>query len=386
MLHSTYYPARPYNGRVGRATSFDWWLWLLALALSVSGLVYIYSATWIAGDDPGPYFSALVLKQGIFLCFSLLVFTIIRRINWASRPEHWLWFYVPVQLLLLLVLVVGSVRGGSQRWLSLGPVDLQPSEFAKLGLILILAWLYSAEAVVVRRRFSLALAITGSMLLLVLIQPDLGTSMVFVCIFFVMSAFAPFPRRWLLLTALALVLLAVPAWFVLRDYQKARITSFINPAADPQGSGYHLLQSRIAVGSGGLTGKGFLRGTQVRGNFIPVIESDFIFALVAEEFGFFGCAYLLLLYFLLLARILALTRDAKTAYERYICYGASAMFLFHVFIAAGMTLGLTPITGLPLPFVAYGGSALLTNWTLLGICQAVFANSRREYRSLRYRR
>ena len=377
---------------MGRGKSFDWWLFAVGLVLSISGLVYIYSATWVPPDPPGPNFLdqyghlGLAVRQGLFLIFALLVFSLVRRFNWGTKPESWLWFYVPVAALLALVLVIGSVKGGSQRWLSLGAVDLQPSEFAKLGLILILAWLYSAEPSVVRKRYALALSLTASLLLLVMLQPDLGTSMVFLFIFFVMSLFSSVPRRWILITALGLVLLSVPAWFMLKDYQKARITAFMNPSSDPQGSGYHLLQSRIAVGSGGLTGKGFLRGTQVRGGFIPVIESDFIFALVAEEFGFVGCVYLLLLYFLLLARILALTRDAKTAYERFICYGASAMIVFHVFIAAGMTIGLTPITGIPLPLVAYGGSSLLTTWTLLAMCESVFANSRREFRSLRYRR
>jgi rod shape determining protein RodA len=371
---------------VGRYSSFDWVLFALALALSLSGLVYIYSATWIAHDPPGVWFSPLAIKQLIFLVLALAVFFLLQRLNWSTKPTAWLWVYFPVVALLLAVLVIGAVRGGSRRWLNLGVVDLQPSEFAKLGLILMLAWLFSAEAVVVRRRFVTALAITGSLLALVMLQPDLGTSMVFVAIFFVMCLFSTLPRRLLLFTALALVLLALPAWFVMHDYQKARITSFINPAADPQGTGYHLTQSRIAVGSGGLTGKGFLRGTQARGGFIPVIESDFIFALVAEEFGFVGCFYLLGLYFLLLVRILALSREAKTAYERFICYGASAMILFHVFIAAGMTIGITPITGLPLPFVAYGGSALLTMWVLVAMLQSIYASSRREFHSHRYRR
>jgi rod shape determining protein RodA len=178
----------------------------------------------------------------------------------------------------------------------------------------------------------------------------------------------------------------------MRDYQKNRIMVFFGyeiaqtdegrklQPADPRGIAYQLKQSQIAVGSGGVTGKGFLHGTQSRGGFIPVLESDFIFALVAEEFGLVGCLYLLMLYFLLLARIIAIARMAKTPYEAYISYGSSAVVFFHVFVAAGITMHLMPVTGLPMPFVSYGGSAMLTMWLLLAVNESIFANSRRELR------
>lgn len=386
-----------------RGPSFDWWLFILALLLSISGLVYVYSATWVATDPPGPGFSSVFQNQALYLLAALTVFFIVRRINWGLKPDSWLWFYLPVVFLLLALLFIGNdLETGAVRWIKLGGrFTIQPSEFAKLGLTLILAWLYSGDVHLVRKRFWLGLAIMLSMLALVVIQPDLGTSLVFLIIFFVMGLFAAVPRRWLVLLLLCIVGISMLAWTVriplksdkdgnarfigLRDYQKTRITAFINPYADPTGSGYHIIQSENAIGAGGLTGQGFLRGTQVHGGFIPVLMSDFIFAVVGEEFGFIGCVWLLLLYFLLLARILALSRDALSLYERYICYGASAVIFFHVFIAVGMTIRLAPITGLPLPFVSYGGSALMTMWLLMAILQSIYTNSRRDFRTARPR-
>jgi len=390
---------------VGRQPAFDWTLFILGVLLSVSGLVFIYSATWVSPDPPGINFLdaqgriGLAVKQGVFLLLSLIAFYFLRRLRWGLKPGTWLWFYLPAMFLLVLVLFIG--RGpapGVTRWINLYFIDVQPSEFAKLALILILAWLYSEESQRLTEKYLTALALMLTMLALVALQPDLGTAMVFLFIFFVMSAFIPIKRRWLVATALAFIIAAIPAWFLLHDYQKNRILVYFGlelvPAEEGGGlrpasalsTGYHVKQSLIAVGSGGWTGKGFLRGTQVRGGFVPEVQNDFIFALVAEEFGFFGCAYLLLLYFLLLARILALSRDAVTLYERYICYGTSAVIFFHVLIAAGMTVGLTPVTGLPLPFVSYGGSSLMTMWLLLAINASVHASSRRDYRRIRTRR
>ncbi len=252
---------------------------------------------------------------------------------------------------------------------------------------MIVAWMFSVEPQRLVQRFIQAGLIMCSLLALVMLQPDLGTSLVFLFCFFVVAALTPLPRRTLLITLACLVLLAIPAWFLMRDYQKNRVLVFIGleiapegglRKADPLGSAYHIKQSMIAIGSGGWTGKGFLRGTQSQGEFIPVIESDFIFALVGEEFGFFGCLYLLTLYLLLLLRLLSIAQHAKTDYERYTCYGISAVIFFHVMVSIAMTTRMMPITGLPLPFVSKGGSALLTMWALLAIAQSIFANSRRE--------
>lgn len=378
---------------MGRKPLFDWTLFILGILLSLVGLLLVYSATWKSGDEPGPFFSNGFIKQVVFFVLALAVFNFTRKINWGLKPQTWVWFYLPVMVLLLLVLVVGTDHGtGANRWLGFGGIDIQPSEFAKLAFLMVLAWLYSWERHRLQRHFGLALVIMGSMLVLIVLQPDLGTSLVFVFIFFVMTAFTRIPRRYLVFTVLVFVILAVPAWFMLKTYQKNRLLAFVGyelrlveskalakkrlelRPASFKGAAYQLHQSKIAIGSGGLRGKGFLWGTQSRGGFIPVVESDFIFALAAEEFGFVGCFVLLMLYFLLLARILAISYNAKSQYEMFIGFGCSALIFFHVLVGTGMTLGLTPITGLPLPFISQGGSSLMTMWLLLAIVQSVFSN------------
>lgn len=367
-------------------------LFLLGLALSVSGLVYIYSATWVAQDPPSAYFSSAVKNQAMFLVASILLFYFLRRVNWALKPGTWLWFYVPVLILLIIVLFIGTGQShGATRWIKLSEnISFQPSELAKAGFIMILAWFFSVEQPRLVQRFMQAAGVLCSLIVFVLLQPDLGTSLVFVFCYFVVASLTPLPRRTLLIALACLFLLAIPAWLVMHDYQKNRILVFLGVElapqeegggfrkADPLGSAYQIKQSMIAVGSGGWTGKGFLRGTQSRGSFVPEIESDSIFALVGEEFGFFGSLYLLTLYLLLLLRLLSIAQYAKTDYERYICYGISAIIFFHVLVSVGMSIGLMPLTGLPLPFVSKGGSALLTMWALLAVAQSVFANSRRE--------
>lgn len=349
---------------------------LPALLLSLSGLVYVYSAAWVAPDPPGPYFGKMFVKQTLFLCISLVVFFFARRVNWGARPATYLFVLIPAALLLLAVLIVGHTSGtGSQSWISLGPIDMQPSEFAKLAFIITLAWLYSDPAGTELRHFRSALLALLLLLGLVLAQPDLGTGLVFLFTFFVVGSLSEVPKRYLLALTVMIVLLAIPAWFMLKEYQKYRFYAWLDPSRATQQWGYQTRQSEVAIGSGGLVGKGFLAGTQVQHNILPVVESDFIFALVGEEFGFIGCSWVLALFFILLMRILALARHANTDYERLICYGVSAVIFCHVLIAAGMTVRITPITGLPLPFVSYGGSALLTMWTLLAMCQAISSNS-----------
>ena len=379
-------------------------LFCIGLMLSISGIVYVYSAKWPAGDQEGVYFHPVVIKQIVWLVLALVAFFILQRVNWGLKPLHWLWFYIPVVIPLIAVLFVGTGHSmGANRWISIGPIDIQPSEFAKLAFILIMAWLYSAEAHRHNRNWFTALGILFSLMFLVIIQPDLGTALVFLFVFFVMSMFSHVKRSRIAGLALFFVVAAALAVFVrwdtgqldndgnpikrgiLKPHQIKRIVAFIDPSVDPQDAGYQIIQSEIAVGSGGLTGKGFLRGTQSSGRFIPIIESDFIFALVAEEFGFLGCLYVLALYFVLLARILAISRDAQSLYERYICYGVSAFIFFHIFVAAGMTVRLTPVTGLPLPFISQGGSSLMTMWLVLAICQSIYYNSRRDFRTLRRR-
>jgi rod shape determining protein RodA len=398
---------------------FDWPIFILGLILSLTGLVLVYSATWVAKTPPGFHASDIFIKQTIALMVALSIFHFARRIKWGLKPGSWVWFYIPVLALLVLVLFAGQGQDthGVRRWIELGVFRLQPSEVAKVAWIMLLAWLFSADPSLLRRHYFLALTLMFSMVALMMMQPDLGTSMVFVFTFFVMALFTPLPRKLVLGTVGLLVLLAIPGFFFLRVYQQNRVLELFDKqkwvvvetvrderyqvtpddadrldpnhvhdlgdvfytSADSTRTAWQATQGMIAVGSGGLAGKGFLRGTQAKGGFIPVIESDFIFALVGEEFGFMGCALLLVLFFLLIARILALSHDAQSAYERFICYGASAILLFHVFIAAGMTMRIVPVTGVPLPFISQGGSALLSFWLLLAVLESIYARSKGEY-------
>lgn len=355
----------------------------------------MYSATWAAGQPrqllfpAGWYFSPEFIKQAAALAVALGMYGLVRRLKWGIRPDTWLWWYVPSMLLLLLVVVLGHgfESHGAQRWLDLGFFKLQPSELAKAAWVLILAWFFAGPETASGRAHWRALLVMGSMIVFIMLQPDLGTSLVFVFTFFVVSLLARTPRRAVLLTALGLLLLAVPGWLLMKDYQKNRLLAFVgrelNTGADqdpdygwlrpasPRGANYQISQSIIAVGSGSLLGKGFLRGTQIRGGFVPVAESDFIYALVGEEFGLAGGLIVLSLYFLLLMHILALARSAHGEYERLLCIGVSAVLLFHVFVGVGMTIRLTPVTGVPLPFLSKGGSALLTFWLLLAMLDSL---------------
>ncbi len=351
----------------------------MGLLLSLCGLAFVYSATWQELPTPGPYFSRKFIVQCIALVLALLAFHLMRRWKWNVRPGPWIWIAYGVVMLLLAVVLIPGVSGGTANsWIVLGPINLQPSEFAKVVFIMLLAWFYSVEAAQIQGAYFKALGVLVSMVGILLLQPDLGTSMVFVFTFFLMSVAAGVKLRLLLATLVAMFILALPAWFfVLHDYQKNRLLIFIQHDIDPKGIGYQVNQSEIAVGSGGLWGKGFLQGTQNRGDFVPEDENDFIFTVIAEEFGLFGCSVVLLLFLLLIARVLALSRSAQSPYERMLCFGAAGVFMFQLYVSVGMTIRLSPVTGIPLPFISAGGSALIAMWILLAILEAVYLTSRR---------
>jgi rod shape determining protein RodA len=367
---------------------FDWPLFIIGLVLSLIGLALVYSATWQALDPPGPYFSRKFVVQVIALVLALVAFHFMRRWKWNIRPGSWIWLLFGVVMILLAIVLIPGISGGSANsWIGFGRFNLQPSEFAKVLFVILLAYFYSSDPPAANQNYTKALLLMLAMVGILLLQPDLGTSMVFVFTFFVVSFMAGVSHRLLLVTLAMMVVLSIPAWFfVLRDYQKARLSVFIDHDADPQGVGYQVNQSEIAVGSGGMWGKGFLKGTQNRGDFVPEDENDFIFTVVAEEFGFFGSAVILLLFFLILARILALSRVAQTQYERLLCYGAASVLLFQLYVSVGMTMRISPVTGIPLPFVSAGGSALLAMWTLLALLESIYFTSLRVERPGRYER
>ena len=343
------------------------WHFGLPVTLSILGLLFLYSTTYT-----GWFPSRTVLFQVLWLVIAVALYHFLSRINLGVRPSSSVLLFWPIEILLIATLLIGWAVHGSSRWLKVGPLTIQPSEFAKFFAILLLAYFFSA---CVRseehRRFWWALLVLIAMIIPILRQPDLGTAMVFVLVFLSIIYVKPLPWRYLVGIIIALVIVAVPGWFMLKDYQRARIVSFFQPSRDPLGSGYHVSQSKIAIGSGGMWGKGFRAGTQTQGQFIPVQAADFIFATIGEEWGFIGVVIVFVLFGYLFILIYTLARKVQSDYQRLVVFGVLATLFFQLFINVGMTVGLTPVTGLPLPFLSYGGSSMLTMWALMALLASI---------------
>jgi len=352
-----------------RLRQVDLPLLLTTLLLIGVGLATLYSATY-------QWSPAVFRKQLILLAVGVVGAIVLA----AIPPRVWLRFYKPLYalnvLMLLGVLAFGAERKGAQRWLELpGGFQLQPSEFAKLLLILTLAaWLArQGDAIRTPKGFLLSALHMAVPALLVFKQPDLGTSLVFAAVWFAMVYLAGARARWLWLTVVAGALGFAGLWHfdILRDYQKARLVSFLNPEADPKQSGYHILQARIAVGSGQLTGKGYLHGTQKNLRYIPEQHTDFIFVVVAEELGFVGSVGLLGLFGAFLYAVWRIMVNTRNEYHRLLAGGILTLFTFHLLTNVGMTIGLFPVVGIPLPFISYGGSMLITALAAVGLLLAI---------------
>lgn len=345
---------------------FDWPLLASVVFLSTFGLIAIASATrtWLHPFGPAKkqviWFLIGLFLMGLFLLPDYSFFSRLR------KPAYGL-----VLLLLLLTLLVGKEAGGAARWLSLGLIQVQPSEVAKLAIILWLAHHMVAREGEVRAFKGLvksALPVLP-MMGLVMLQPDLSTSLVLAAIWLGMAFMAGAkPSHLLAVLALGLFLFGA-AWHldILHEYQKQRLLAFINPEADPRGEGYHILQAQIAVGSGGLFGKGLFDGTQSQLRFVPAQHTDFIFTVVGEEIGFVGSIALVSLYVLLFWRIFLIMLSAQNRLGLMLCAGVASMFVFQIFVNIGACTGTLPPTGLPLPFMSYGGTAMLTYMLGVGI-------------------
>jgi rod shape determining protein RodA len=354
-------------------------LWIV-LGLAAIGAVALYSVSPIQGGSLRPFAMAHVIRFGMF--FSLaLVMSYVRPL----RYQEWCFAaYVGVILLLILVMGLGVVRGGARSWLDFGPVRLQPSELMKPVLVLVLARFYAAVPPREIRRVSAiwpAALLVGIPILLILLQPDLGTSMLIVCCTIVMLFLAGLPL-WYFISGIAASAVTIPLvfQFLLLPHQRDRILIFLNPEQDPLGAGYHLTQSKIAIGSGGLTGKGMLNGTQASGDFLPEPHTDFIFAAFAEEWGLAGGLVVILLFTLLFAWGMRVAADAKTRFEKLTAVGMTATIFFYMSINLLMVMGLAPVVGIPLPLVSYGGSAMLTVMICLGVLMSIDRNTRRDAR------
>ncbi len=347
--------------------NLDWWLILATLMLMTYGLVLIYSATHTFAVETGR--SWHMGRQMIFMAVSIIVAAFSLRFDYRMLKNYTKQLYIVNLVLLIVVMLFGHAQLGAQRWIQIGPLSFQPSEFSKIILIICLA-AFIEKRLEWLETFKDYLPVFAYVLvpfILVMRQPDLGTSLTFIAILLGMIFISGFKYKWFLRLGVTFLALMPVFWMVLKDYQKNRIRVFLNPELDPFGSGYHVIQSKIAVGSGGLFGKGWLEGTQSQLNFLPENHTDFIFAVAGEEFGFVGTILLILLYLIIIWRGIVIALNADDDFGTLLATGITSMFMFHIMINIGMTIGIMPVTGVPLPFLSYGVSSLLTNVGLIAL-------------------
>jgi len=295
-------------------------------------------------------------------------------INYKSLYRWSPAIYAVCIVLLIYVLMMGKYVGGARRWLILGPISIQPSELVKIAVIISLARYYSKFADT--RGFSLKelltpLILTAIPFILIVRQPDLGTAMVVVLIAGFMTVFVKIERRSLLYLITSCTITGPLVWFLLKGYQKERILTFINPNRDPLGAGYHIIQSKIAIGSGMIFGKGFLKGTQNALSFLPEQHTDFIFSVLAEEWGFVGSVVILSLFLMLIIWGLNIAYRCRDPFGTILAVGLTAMMFWQVFINVGMAMGLMPIVGVTLPFISYGGSSIVSIMICVGLLMSI---------------
>jgi len=347
--------------------NLDWILILTVFLLTGVGLVLIASATHTEALRTGVNY--FVQRQGLFLAVDVLLVILLLRLDYHVLKQVALPLYVITLILLLGVMFFGHSSMGAQRWIRLGPVIFQPSEFSKVFIIVCLAAFLDKQAGSLEhwKEYLPAGLFLLAPFVLVLRQPDLGTALVFGAIGFSMFWVCGFKTRWIAWMTGVLICLSPLIWHFLHEYQRNRIRVFLNPELDPFGAGYHVIQSKIAIGSGLLLGKGWMQGTQSQLNFLPENHTDFIFAVAGEEFGFIGAVVILLLYLILIWRGLTIALNAEDRFGMLLATGITGMYLFHVLVNIGMTAGIMPVTGVPLPFLSYGVSSLTTNMLLAGL-------------------
>ncbi len=340
-----------------------WQMLFPLFALIAFGAAVLYSA---AGGSMDPFASSHLIRFGVFLLMASII---------ASMPREFVKFmtypaYVGVLLLLLAVEAMGFVGGGSQRWLDLGFMQLQPSELMKPVVVLTLARFYDALPVGMFnswRAIVPAGALIGVPVALVLMQPDLGTSLAIVFGGVVVMFLAGLPMKWFLMGGgIAAVAAPLAFFFGLQPYQQRRVTTFLDPESDPLGAGYHITQSKIAIGSGGITGKGFNEGSQSHLNYLPEPHTDFVFATMAEEWGLIGGIFVIGVFAVILNWGWNVARSSPDRFARLIAGGMVATIFFYVAINLMMVMGLAPVVGIPLPFMSHGGSSMMTNMICIG--------------------
>ena len=394
---------------------FDFGLFIPALLLIVMGLIAIYSSTYNHPTASGNF-----ERQVVWVFVSLIAFFIIYFLPGQTFKYFAIPSYIVTLFFLVVVLVVGNKVYGARSWLAYGPIGFQPSEIAKIGTIFVLAYWLSERKDDINniKDIGVALAIGFLPIMLILLEPDMGTAIVFsvitltmifwsgislfalfvvlspgivifasifgtwsfiVALIFVLGALAFFKRD--LFTSASIFVMNIAAGFffdfgfsLLKPHQQKRIEAFIDPSADPLGSGYNALQAKVAIGSGGFLGKGFMEGNQTQLRFIPEQWTDFIYCVIGEEFGFVGSVLVLLLFFFLFYRLVKIASSSKSKFNGLIIIGVLATLFIHFAINVGMNVGVAPVIGLPLPFVSYGGSSLLVNTVMLAIVANIYRN------------
>jgi rod shape determining protein RodA len=350
---------------------FDWGLLALTWAIGAAGLVALYSAVAAGSTSPN---LLLFKKQLIWYGCGTIIMIVCFLIDYKRLEQFANFIYLASVGLLVAVLLFGKYVGGSRRWLPLGPFSLQPSEMAKVAVIIVLARyfarLINTEGLTLR---DLIMPVIMTMIpfFLVVQQPDLGTAMVIALIAGTMTFFVKIERRALIWLVATIALLIPSVWFLLRGYQKQRILTFLNPDRDPLGAGYHIIQSKIAIGSGMITGKGFLKGSQNILSFLPEQHTDFIFSVLAEEWGLIGALTVIILFFVIIAWGLSVAGRCRDPFGTIMSAGVTAMIAWQVFINIGMVMGLMPVVGVTLPFVSYGGSSIMTMMMGVGLLMNV---------------
>lgn len=343
----------------------DWTLYIIPFLLCAFGIVIIFSIDYGSKTN-------IAFDQIKFVIIGLAAAISLTFFDYRALKGLYLFLYIAGIALLLLVTIMGSASFGATRWIDLYVFQLQPSELFKLINLIVLAKLFADWREINRKNFVITCALVVLPLVLILFQPDLGTASVIFVSFLAVLFLSPIKKTYIILGLVVLIALSPIGWRFLKDYQKDRVAAFINPASDPQGAGYNVSQAKIAVGSGGLWGRGIGKGSQSQLNFLPVAHTDFIFAGTAEATGFLGSTFLLALLFILIIRTYMIAQKARDAFGMYLAGGIGTIFLFQTLVNVGMNLGIMPVTGIPLPFVSYGGSSMLTNMAALGILQSIY--------------
>lgn len=350
---------------------FDWGLLLLTLALGGAGLVALYSAVSAGVVEPD---ILLFKKQLIWYGVGFVAMVVCFLFDYKQIERLATFIYLMSVSSLVAVLFFGKIVGGSKRWLPMGPFSLQPSEMAKIAVIIVLARYF---AKIINTEGLNLRDLVGPVLLtvlpfgLIVRQPDLGTAMVIALIAGAMTLFVKIERRTLTWLIATFTLMVPLVWFFLRGYQKQRILTFLNPDRDPLGAGYHIIQSKIAIGSGMLTGKGFLKGTQNALSFLPEQHTDFIFSVLAEEWGLVGSLTVIVLFLIIITWGLNIAGRCRDPFGTILSVGVTSMIAWQVLINIGMVMGLMPVVGVTLPFISYGGSSIITMMMGVGLLMNV---------------